>query len=70
MRAVLEYPRNAHDCSRLMGKFRDGDIREAKPRIIKQVIFELNQPPINLVSIIDDQTQTDGSCAYTLKKMK
>ncbi len=66
MRTVLEYPRNLHDSSKLMGKFRDGDIRwEVKPRIIKQVIIEPNQPPINLESMIDHETQTDRSCAYT-----
>ena len=70
VRVVLEYPRNVHDSSRLMGKFRDGDIRwEVKPRIIKQVIIEPNQPPMYLVSMIDDETQTDRSCAYTKNEL-
>ena len=70
VRVVLEYPRNVYDSSRLMGKFRDGDIRwEVKPRIIKQVIIEPNQPPMYLVSMIDDETQTDRSCAYTKNEL-
>jgi hypothetical protein len=40
-----------------------------KPRIIKQVIIEPNQPPMYLVSVIDDETRTDHSCAYTKNEL-
>ncbi len=53
-----------------MGNCRDWDIRwEVKPRIIKQVIIEPNQPPMYLVSMRDDETQTDRSCAYTKNEL-
>ena len=70
VRVVLEYPRNVHDSSRLMGKFRETDIRfEVLPRIIRQVIIEPNEPPMYLVSMIGDETRTDHSCAYTKNEL-
>ena len=71
VRVALDYPRNVYDNKRLMGKFRESDVRwEIKPRIIKQVILQPQQPPLYLVSKLDDENETDHGVAYTKNELQ
>ena len=71
VRVALDYPRNVYDNKRLMGKFRESDVRwEIKPRIIKQVILQPQQPPLYLVSMIDNENETDHGVAYTKNELQ
>lgn len=64
VRVALDAPVDVVSGKRLHGKFRDTDIRwDIKPRIIKQVIIQPNQPPLYLVD--DGKGDTDHRQAYT-----
>jgi hypothetical protein len=68
VRVALENPIDIVTGKRLHGKFRDSDIRwEIKPRVIKQVILQPNQPPLYLVS--DDKGDTNHRQAYTKNQL-
>lgn len=68
VRVALEAPRDVANNKKLNGKFRDSDIRwEIKPKEIKQVIVQPNQPPMYLVS--DNKGNTDHNQAYTKSQL-
>lgn len=68
VRVALDAPIDVISGKRLHGKFRETDIRyEIKPREIKQVIIQPNQPPLYLVS--NDQGETDHRQAYTKNQL-
>lgn len=68
VRVALEYPIDIVTGKRLNGRFRDSDIRwEIKPRTVKRVILQPNQPPLYLVS--DNQGNTDHRQAYTKNQL-
>ena len=43
---------------------------EIKPRIIKQVILQPQQPPLYLVSVLDNENETDHGVAYTKNELQ
>lgn len=68
VRVALDAPRDVVSGKKLVGKFRDTDIRwEIKPRKIMQVILQPDQPPLYLVD--DDQGNTDHRQAYTKNQL-
>jgi hypothetical protein len=68
VRVALDAPIDVATGKRLHGKFRETDIRyEIKPKEIKQVILQPNEPPLYLVS--DAKGQTDHRQAYTKNQL-
>jgi hypothetical protein len=68
VRVALDAPIDVVSGKRLHGRFRDSDIRfEIKPRVVKQVIIQPNQPPMYLVS--NNKGENDHQQAYTKNQL-
>lgn len=68
VRVALDAPRDVVSGKRLPGRFRDTDIRWGiKPKTIKQVIIQPNQPPLYLVD--DGKGSIDHTQAYTKNQL-
>jgi hypothetical protein len=69
VRVALDAPLDTITRKPLHGKFREYDFRwEIKPREVKQVILEPNEPPLYLVS--DDKGGVDHSAAHTKNQLQ